>query len=73
MFLFDTSGSMSGELEEAKKEMLSIMGNVNAKLPDVHYGVAEVRDYPSGAGLSEAELEALTENHGSSTSRSPRT
>lgn len=45
MFLFDTSGSMSGELEEAEKEMLSVMGNINAKLPDVQYGVAEVRDY----------------------------
>jgi hypothetical protein len=61
MFLFDTSGSMSGELEEAEKEMLSVMGNINAKLPDVHYGVAEVRDYPFGEGLSEAELEALPE------------
>jgi hypothetical protein len=61
MFLFDTSGSMTGELEEAEKEMLSVMGNINAKLPDVHYGVAEVRDYPSGEGLSEAELEASTE------------
>ncbi len=61
MFLFDTSGSMSGELEEAEKEMLSVMGNINAKLPDVHYGVAEVRDYPPGEGLTEAELEASSE------------
>jgi hypothetical protein len=45
MFLFDTSGSMGGELEEAEKEMLSVMNNINAKLPDVQYGVAEVRDY----------------------------
>lgn len=45
MFVFDTSGSMSGELEEAKKEMLAVIANTNAKLPDVHYGVAEVRDY----------------------------
>jgi hypothetical protein len=45
MFVFDTSGSMGGELEEAKKEMLAVMGSINAKLPDVHYGVAEVRDF----------------------------
>lgn len=45
MFVFDTSGSMSGELEEAKKEMLAVIANINTKLPDVHYGVAEVRDY----------------------------
>jgi hypothetical protein len=45
MFVFDTSGSMSGELEEAKKEMLAVIANINAKLPDVHYGVAEVRDF----------------------------
>jgi hypothetical protein len=45
MFVFDTSGSMESELEEAKKEMIAVMGSINAKLPDVHYGVAEVRDY----------------------------
>ncbi|MGH2911184.1 MAG: vWA domain-containing protein [Solirubrobacteraceae bacterium] len=45
MFLFDTSGSMSSELTEAKQEMLKVMANVATKLPDVQYGVAEVRDY----------------------------
>jgi hypothetical protein len=45
MFLFDTSGSMSSELQEAKEEMLKVMANVATKLPDVEYGVAEVRDY----------------------------
>jgi hypothetical protein len=45
MFLFDTSGSMGGELQEAKTEMLSVMANIATKLPDVQYGVAEVRDY----------------------------
>jgi hypothetical protein len=45
MLVFDTSGSMGFELEEAKKEMLAVMSHVNATLPDVHYGVAEVRDY----------------------------
>jgi hypothetical protein len=45
MFLFDTSGSMGSELEEAQEEMLKVMANVGTKLPDVHYGVAEVRDF----------------------------
>jgi hypothetical protein len=61
MFLFDTSGSMGPELQEAKEEMLKVIGNVNATLPDVHYGVAEVRDYPFGEVLGEAELEASSE------------
>lgn len=45
MFLFDTSGSMSGALEEAKSEIAATMSRLNASLPNVEYGVAEVRDY----------------------------
>jgi hypothetical protein len=56
MFLFDTSGSMGPELTEAKKEMLEVMNHINASLPDVHYGVAEVRDYsPSRYSFGEEE------------------
>ena len=55
MFLFDTSGSMGLELEEAEKEMLSVMGNINAKLPDVQYGVAEVRDFSPSPYTLETE------------------
>src|ERR1700710_1120496 len=51
MFVFDTSGSMGGVLNEAKAEIVEVIGHINATLPDVHYGVSEVRDYPS----SEAE------------------
>jgi hypothetical protein len=51
MFVFDTSGSMGAVLNEAKAEIVEVIGHINATLPDVHYGVAEVRDYPS----SEAE------------------
>lgn len=61
MFLFDTSGSMGGELEEAKHEMLAVMNNVNAKLPDVHYGVAEVEDYPFEEDVNEEEVAASEE------------
>jgi hypothetical protein len=46
MFLFDTSGSMGSVLSEAKAEIVEVIGHINATLPDVHYGVAEVRDYP---------------------------
>lgn len=46
MFIFDTSGSMSGELEEAKEKIVEVMEHTNAVLPNAEYGVAEVRDYP---------------------------
>jgi von Willebrand factor type A domain-containing protein len=46
MLVFDTSGSMGAVLEEAKKEIKEVIASVNGSLPDVHYGVAEVRDFP---------------------------
>ncbi|MCW3019161.1 MAG: squalene cyclase [Solirubrobacterales bacterium] len=46
MFVFDTSGSMSGELTEAKEKIVEVMETSNATLPNAEYGVAEVRDYP---------------------------
>ncbi len=45
MFLFDTSGSMSEVLEEASAEMQAVMARVETSVPEVEYGVAEVRDY----------------------------
>jgi len=45
MLLFDTSGSMGPELEEAKAEIQEVIAHVTATLPDVQFGVAEVRDY----------------------------
>jgi hypothetical protein len=45
MFVFDISGSMSGALEEAKSEIQEAMTQINTALPDVQYGLAEVRDY----------------------------
>jgi hypothetical protein len=53
MFLFDTSGSMGGVLNEAKSEIVGVINHINATLPDARYGVAEVRDFP----FSEAEAE----------------
>ena len=46
MFVFDTSGSMGPELEEAKASIVGVMEHTNAALPNAEYGVAEVRDYP---------------------------
>jgi von Willebrand factor type A domain-containing protein len=45
MFVFDTSGSMTSALEEAKSEIQQVMSNIGASLPNVEFGLAEVRDY----------------------------
>jgi hypothetical protein len=49
MFVFDTSGSMSGALEEAKSEIQEVMSSISGSLPDVQFGLSEVRDY-GGSG-----------------------
>jgi hypothetical protein len=46
VFLFDTSGSMAGELGEAAAEMQAVMTHIDSVVSEVDYGVAEVRDYP---------------------------
>jgi len=46
MFVFDTSGSMGGELEEAKSEILTLIAELDEVLPSAEFGVSEVRDYP---------------------------
>ncbi len=54
LFVFDTSGSMSGELEEAKTDILTVMEESSATLPDMQFGVSEVRDDPfSEEGIAE--------------------
>jgi len=58
MFVFDTSGSMSGALEEAKSEIQEAMTQINTALPDVQYGLAEVRDY-GGSAYDEGNSEDL--------------
>ncbi len=63
VFLFDTSGSMSGEIFEAKEKILEVMQSVRADLPDVAFGVANVEDVPGyedgtlDSFLSEQEYE----------------
>jgi hypothetical protein len=56
MFVFDTSGSMSGVLEEATAEIQGVMAHIDAVVPEVDYGVAEVRDY-GGSGYDEEEFD----------------
>lgn len=56
MFVFDTSGSMGSALEEAKAEIQEVMANISATLPNVDYGLAEVRDY-GGSSYDEEEPE----------------
>lgn len=46
LLLFDTTGSMGGALSSATAQVASMVGSIDARLPDVQYGVAEVRDYP---------------------------
>jgi hypothetical protein len=50
MFIFDTSGSMSGELGEAQEKILQVMSETQATLPNVAFGVANVEDIPGYDG-----------------------
>jgi hypothetical protein len=63
VFIFDTSGSMSGVLEEAKEEIKTLVANTEASLPNAEFGVASVEDIPGYFGqplesfLTEEEYE----------------
>jgi hypothetical protein len=60
MFLFDTSGSMSGALDEAKEEIKTVINQISASVPDAAFGVANVEDYPgyNEGSLTETKTEA---------------
>jgi hypothetical protein len=45
MFVFDTSGSMEDALNEASEEITTATTEIKAQLPDVEFGLSEVRDY----------------------------
>lgn len=45
LFVFDTTGSMSGALDAAKESVGTITGELSARLGDVQFGVADMRDY----------------------------
>jgi hypothetical protein len=46
MFIFDTSGSMSSELGEAKEKIVEVIEASKATLPNVEFGVSNVEDIP---------------------------
>jgi hypothetical protein len=45
MFVFDTTGSMGEALGEATEEIEQAMVRIRGELPDVKFGLAEMRDY----------------------------
>jgi hypothetical protein len=47
LFVFDTTGSMSGALSEAKAQAAQVMSSVSGRLPNLRFGIAQVRDYGS--------------------------
>ena len=46
LFVFDTTGSMGSVLSSAKSNALTIMANLAGVIPDIQFGVVDVRDYP---------------------------
>ena len=47
LFVFDTTGSMSGALSEAKTQATGVMSDLSGRLPNLRFGVAQLRDYGS--------------------------
>jgi hypothetical protein len=47
LFVFDTTGSMSGALSEAKAQATGVMSDLSGRLPNLRFGVAQLRDYGS--------------------------
>jgi len=45
MFVFDTTGSMGGAIEEAQGDIQEAMTQIGASLPDAQFGLVEVNDY----------------------------
>jgi hypothetical protein len=50
LFAFDTTGSMSGVLNTAQRQANEIMGSLRSTFAggDIHFGVAEFKDYEDG-------------------------
>jgi hypothetical protein len=47
LFVFDTTGSMSGALSEAKTQAAGVMSDLSGRLPNMRFGIAQLRDYGS--------------------------
>lgn len=46
LFLFDTTGSMGGEISDAQDGASQVMNNVLSQAPNARFGVAHYEDYP---------------------------
>lgn len=55
MFVFDTTGSMSGAITEAQSDIQEAMAQIAASLPDAQFGLAEVNDYNEVSNAGEFE------------------
>lgn len=53
VFLFDVTGSMSEELEQAKKSAVDLMNSIRGLIPDSYFGVCSMADYPEFYNHSE--------------------
>ena len=47
LFVFDTTGSMDGALSEAQAQATNVMSDLSGRLPNLRFGVAQLRDYGS--------------------------
>ena len=45
LFVFDTTGSMSGALSEAKTQARGVMTSLSGRLQNLRFGVAQIKDY----------------------------
>jgi von Willebrand factor type A domain len=45
LFVFDTTGSMSGALSEAKSQATGVMTSLSGRLPNLRFGLAQIKDY----------------------------
>ena len=46
LFAFDTTGSMTGAITQAKLDAIAIMNTLKTLIPDAGFGVAHFEDYP---------------------------
>jgi hypothetical protein len=65
MFVFDTTGSMGGALQEATEEIEEAMAQIRGELPDVEFGLAEMRDYTEVVNPGEFEYDDFSFEAGS--------
>ncbi|HJR94339.1 MAG TPA: vWA domain-containing protein, partial [Gaiellaceae bacterium] len=47
LFVFDTTGSMSDALSEAQSQATNVMSDLSGRLPNLRFGIAQLRDYGS--------------------------